>query len=280
MAVISRLISDFTQVSNEILNSKELSWKAKGLYCYLLSKQGLKDWNYSYKGIASQGIGGEELIKSGVRELVGLDLLLRIPRRNSVGSFFGWDWILHPNSEDLKNTDPLKKTEVPKTRSTENPKVVKPEVPETRPTGNHHYISNTNLSNTNLSNTKRYSCPTSNEMRLSQLLIDKILVNNPNHKKPNLQSWAGHVDKMIRIDKRTVVQIEDLINWSQSDPFWSGNILSTEKLRKQFDTLTLQSKNKNRGKRSYNQHQLKEDTSYDDFKRSEGHEIIEEEFLY
>lgn len=77
----------------------------------------------------------------------------------------------------------------------------------------------------------------SDEVRLSELLFEKILSRNPNHKKPNIQTWAKDIDRMIRIDQRTPEDIRRVIEWCQADPFWQCNILSTGKLRKQFDQL-------------------------------------------
>ena len=79
----------------------------------------------------------------------------------------------------------------------------------------------------------------SDEFRLSALLYDLILEQNPNYKKPNIQSWAKHVSLMIRIDKREPSHIDQVINWCQKDSFWHKNILSTDKLRKQFDRLVI-----------------------------------------
>lgn len=91
----------------------------------------------------------------------------------------------------------------------------------------------------------------SNELRLATLLYDLILENNPDAKKPNLQTWAKDVDKMIRLDNRTIEQIEGAIRWSQQDQFWHKNILSTSKLRKQYDRIFLEAKNA-RAKRELN----------------------------
>jgi hypothetical protein len=77
------------------------------------------------------------------------------------------------------------------------------------------------------------------EIRLSELLFEKILSRNPNHKRPNLQTWAKDIDRMIRIDHRTPEDIRAVIDWCQSDPFWQNNILSTAKLREKFDQLCL-----------------------------------------
>ena len=82
----------------------------------------------------------------------------------------------------------------------------------------------------------------SQEVRLADMLLTSILTRNPDHKKPNIQTWAKSVDLMIRIDKRDPEEIEMLIVWCQSDTFWQNNILSTSKLRKQYDQLYLKMK--------------------------------------
>ncbi len=86
--------------------------------------------------------------------------------------------------------------------------------------------------------TIKYS-PNSNEVRMSELLFNLILERHPTHSKPDMQKWALHVDKMIRLDNRSVEDIERIIKWCQGDGFWRTAVLSTEKLRKQFDTLCL-----------------------------------------
>ncbi len=85
------------------------------------------------------------------------------------------------------------------------------------------------------------------EIRLSELLLEKILSRNPKFKRPNRQAWAKDIDRMIRIDSRTPDDIRAVIEWCQEDDFWQNNVLSTAKLRKQFDQLFI--KMKSNGKR-------------------------------
>lgn len=75
--------------------------------------------------------------------------------------------------------------------------------------------------------------------RLTNLLFQKILDRNPNHKTPNFDEWCKHLSLMINTDKRDPSQIEKVIEWCQDDSFWQNNILSTQKLRKQYDQLVL-----------------------------------------
>lgn len=80
------------------------------------------------------------------------------------------------------------------------------------------------------------------EFRLSDLLRQEILANNPRAKVPSngqIQGWCKTFDLMIRRDGRSPEEIEDVIHWCQADDFWRTNILSPDKLRKQFDQLVL-----------------------------------------
>jgi len=82
------------------------------------------------------------------------------------------------------------------------------------------------------------------EFQLSKYLFDLIRKRKPDFKKPNKEKWTEHIDKMIRLDKRKPKRIREIIKWCQQDGFWQNNILSTEKLRKQFDQLELKADSK------------------------------------
>lgn len=78
------------------------------------------------------------------------------------------------------------------------------------------------------------------EYRLAMYLFEKIKQNNPDHKDltdSQKQKWADYIRLMIERDGRKPDQIRNMIDWSQADSFWSQNILSTAKLRKQYDTM-------------------------------------------
>ena len=85
-------------------------------------------------------------------------------------------------------------------------------------------------------------------MILAQKLKSYILANNPNARTPSsLQKWATDFDRMIRLDKRPIPEIEAVMEFSQRDEFWRSNILSAGKLREKYDQLYLQSKRRPRG---------------------------------
>lgn len=83
-------------------------------------------------------------------------------------------------------------------------------------------------------------------VRLSGVLADMILKNNPGNTKLNngkrestVARWAADIDKLISIDGKTAGEIERVIRWCQQDPFWRTNILSGAKLREKFDQLVV-----------------------------------------
>lgn len=89
----------------------------------------------------------------------------------------------------------------------------------------------------------------SDAYRLATLLRSLVLKNNPKAKVPadtpeGLFAWYGDIDKLLRIDNRTPGEVEGIIRWSQSDPFWLANILSGKTLRAQFDKLVLKAGSK------------------------------------
>ena len=57
----------FTQIKNEILANKKLSWKAKGLFSYLYSKP--NNWNFSAERIAQESPEGNHVVRTGLKEL-------------------------------------------------------------------------------------------------------------------------------------------------------------------------------------------------------------------
>jgi hypothetical protein len=82
----------------------------------------------------------------------------------------------------------------------------------------------------------------SNEYRLAAYLFGYIKKNNENVKEPNFQKWAKQFDYILRIDRRELDEVKQLVKFCQTDSFWYKNILSPEKLRKQYDRLLLDMK--------------------------------------
>lgn len=98
---------------------------------------------------------------------------------------------------------------------------------------------------------------TDEDLFLAELLLQKLIYNFPTfeNRKVKISDWADDVRKLREIDKASHEQISFMIIWIQGgeytptgkpkksfEPhkFWSKNILSTDKLRKQWFNLVPQ----------------------------------------
>lgn len=100
-------------------------------------------------------------------------------------------------------------------------------------------------SNDSQQSQKRYA-DDSPYMKAAVYLFEKIKERLPNKKEPNFQKWADEVRKTIELDGVTIEHYKQVLDWSQNDDFWQANILSTDKLRKKFDTIYLQMQRDNK----------------------------------
>lgn len=78
----------------------------------------------------------------------------------------------------------------------------------------------------------------SDAYRLARLLESEIAKSDPAF-RANVKAWATEMDRLLRIDGRSVDEAAELIRFAQRDGFWRSNILSPAKLRKQFTQLKL-----------------------------------------
>lgn len=80
------------------------------------------------------------------------------------------------------------------------------------------------------------------DLHFAEWFYEKILLVAPKTKKPNIESWAEVVRKMRALDKLTHREMALTFKWANSDQFWSTNVLSPEKLRKQYARLHAESR--------------------------------------
>jgi len=81
------------------------------------------------------------------------------------------------------------------------------------------------------------------QMEMVEKFIGLIKENKPNYRffGGNFKErWANEIRLMVEIDKRPLERVGEVMEFALSHPFWKKNILSVEKLRKQFDRLELE----------------------------------------
>ena len=104
---------------------------------------------------------------------------------------------------------------------------------------NNNSINNNSINKDSQQSQKRYA-DDSQYMKVAVYLFEKIKERLPNKKEPDFQKWADEVRKTVELDGVPVERYKEVLDWSQNDDFWQANILSTNKLRKKFDTIYLQ----------------------------------------
>lgn len=79
----ARPIDNFTIISNDIINDSRLTWKARGILIFVLSKP--DGWRTNAAGLGQYGIDGRDAILSGLNELERAGYIRRVKERHPDG---------------------------------------------------------------------------------------------------------------------------------------------------------------------------------------------------
>lgn len=78
------------------------------------------------------------------------------------------------------------------------------------------------------------------DLECAKWFFSRVQIIVPKAKKPNFETWANVIRKIRELDNRDPRDICALFDWCNKHEFWHKNILSPEKLRAKWDTLTAQ----------------------------------------
>lgn len=110
----------FAVISTNILEDKNLSWKAKGLLSYLLSRP--EDWTVRIQDLIKRSTDGRDAVKSALRELREVGYAELIREQDSKGRLKGTSYLIH----EIPQQPTDGKTVERKNRQTEKPSDGKP----------------------------------------------------------------------------------------------------------------------------------------------------------
>ena len=80
-----------TVIPNELIINKNISWKAKGIFSYLASKD--DTWQFRMTEIVQHSPGGMRSLQSGIKELEDAGYLIReVIRHPKTNKFIDWKW--------------------------------------------------------------------------------------------------------------------------------------------------------------------------------------------
>jgi hypothetical protein len=105
---IKRRENPYVQIDKTALNDTRLSWKAKGLLAYMLSKT--DNYQFYVSELTKHSKDGKDSTKRAIDELIKFGYMERKEKPKVKGKFVGYDYILH--EEPIKVTvaeKPLRK---------------------------------------------------------------------------------------------------------------------------------------------------------------------------
>ncbi len=231
----------FTRIDNRTLEDERLSWGARGLLAYLLSRP--DRWRIDRHQLASVARNGERAAWALLRELEQAGYLTRERGRGERGRLI-WTHVVHevPSTSVQEPHSGERPTSVQEPHSgATSDNAAKPQVGSS--------VQKTTVRKPPpLVTTERETTEPTTESRLCDLLADEIARNTGRRPKVG-KRWLDAARLLLDRDKRTAEQVAYLIRWSQASEFWRANILSMSKLREKWDTLALQAKAQHNGRR-------------------------------
>lgn len=204
------------------LEDPNLSFKAKGLWAYCMSKP--NDWEFHVTHLATVCKDKKTVIYSCLKELIKAGYCERLYKMEK-GRRTGVEYVINeiPNLKiSLRHSGNLNLENL----NLENQPLL---------SNDSSLVSNEKQSN------RSAPPPVSAEAEsLCELFLKKIKERSPGFKDPNLVKWKACFDLLLRIDKRCPKEARELIEWASTHKWWKSACLSPEKLRKAWDEMTIQ----------------------------------------
>lgn len=163
---------DYTVINNTSLYDTKLSWKAKAIHVFMLSKP--DDWTFHNSELTQWATDGDTSFDTGLKELKKYGYVKKERRRGKNGKF-EWVTVVYEVPQlDGEQEQPIDKQPLPDSPSMENPPMVEPypEKPSMEnPRVEKPLVENQGLLNTNIPSTDLLS-------------TDRLINNNDDDKAP------------------------------------------------------------------------------------------------
>ena len=226
MKTIIKKKENFTTVHNNLILDKNISWKAKGLLLYMLSRP--TGWKYKSIEIAKNSTDGRDSVRNGLKELVENRYISR--QKNSDGSL---TYYIFEDNQQNNITDYLEK---PKT---ENPSLKKPET------------ENPKLENPKLDNPSLYKRKNTTKERI--IVIKEYIYNSERF----LETYDDF-KKMRKMIKKPMTERAEKLLLKKLEEMTNGNEEAAIKILEQSilynwqGIFELKGENESNGKRKFN----------------------------
>lgn len=210
--------SNYTVISNAVLRDERLSFRARGVLAAILSRP--DNWKTTAESLARESKEGRNAILTVLKELEEVGYMTRRKYRNDKGQWI-WESLIFDKPQTPEFRNPSTDDPTSDEPSTENQTLIEVTTKNERK---------------EVINTPRIF--DDEVYQACNLFADLIQANGS--KRPTVtDKWLTDMERLHRIDGRTWEQINAAIRWVQNDSFWRANVMSPDKLRKQYDALRL-----------------------------------------
>lgn len=216
----------FAVISIDPLEITTLSWKAKGLWSYLMTRP--DNWQVSVAHLSKHFPSGKDSIRSGLKELEEHGLCTIEQRRNEAGSFSTLDYTIHEEPIELKKCLPQTENPSPGFSAPANPALIN--------------IDNNLILKEDISEqSKPALSPSAHE--IFQLLQEKLKQQKPDRKPLSEKSSRIHLNPLVK--RISLEEIRKVILWiyestDKKAEFWKEIIQSAKSFSNNFDKISVQ----------------------------------------
>ncbi|MFH1648583.1 MAG: hypothetical protein ABIA11_02560, partial [Patescibacteria group bacterium] len=96
------------------IESKELSWKAKGLHTYFMTRP--SGWTINMKDFLSRSTDGQASLSTGVKELVDKSYLYHLVTRNEKKQIIKWSYLVFTQPHSIEEATAVAAEKFPKAK--------------------------------------------------------------------------------------------------------------------------------------------------------------------
>lgn len=196
--------NNFCQISNSLATDPNISFKAKGIMLYLLSKP--TDWKTYEKDITAHTTDGRESVRTGINELISAGYIVRDKARNKGGKFEGYNYSVFESIEMAKSVEKTTVVRKPDNGLSDNGKL---------------NTTNTELTNTNVTKTKRKGKPSSLQLDGHSLTKEDLTEETKELIRYFFKGYKSKTGKVHpKLNMKWATKVQEL---AQSETVWDAD---------------------------------------------------------
>lgn len=220
----------FYILNKSVSEDQRLTWEARGMLVFLLGKP--DDWQLIVRALVLETAqtampAGRDVVRRIIRELIDAGYIVPTPMQCERGRFGGTNYDIY---------------EVPRTGSPDavQPDAADPPLTSTDVTDGltiHQGLKDSNKPP--LQKKPKHEPYRGKDRTVAEQIFAQLLLVDPDRQQPSWNRWCRAIRLMREQDRHTHAEILELFGWANADSYWQPIIVSPQKLRKLWATLSI-----------------------------------------